>query len=356
MNIRVALLAGAALLGLASTPALAQGNGFYTGLAGGANWLNESTVTGGGASNDVDFDLGYGLLAKLGYGFMDNFRTELELGYRSNDIDSTSAAGVNASGDVNAWTAFVNGYYDFMPKSQFNPFVGLGLGMARVNVDSARVNATRVIDDNDTVAAYQGIVGASYALADNWLLTADYRYTASFSDLDLRSTTGTKVEADWSNHAVMLGLTYRFGAPAKAMPAAAPAPMPVATPAPAPAPAAAPAPAPRAPETYIVFFAFDKSDISPVAAQVLDRAIADYRATGSTNVRIEGNADRSGKNDYNLKLSQRRASSVAAYLSSKGIAQNAIQTVANGEEKPRVPTADGVRNDENRNAQIYLRK
>jgi outer membrane protein OmpA-like peptidoglycan-associated protein len=105
-----------------------------------------------------------------------------------------------------------------------------------------------------------------------------------------------------------------------------------------------------------VFFAFDKSDISPVAAQVLDRAVADFRATGSTNVRIEGNADRSGSNTYNQRLSQRRADAVAAYLRSKGIGQGAIQTVANGEEKPRVPTADGVRNDENRNAQIFLRK
>jgi OOP family OmpA-OmpF porin len=355
MKLRFALLAGAALLALSSAPAMAQGNGFYTGLAGGANWLNESTVSGAGTSNDVDFDLGYGLLGKVGYGFMDNFRTELELGYRANDVDSTSAPGVNASGDVSAWTAFANVFYDFMPKEKFNPFVGVGLGAARVSVDNARANATRIIDDSDTVAAYQGIVGASYALTDNWLVTADYRYTASFSDLDLRATNGAAVEADWSNHAIMLGLTYRFGAPAKPMPPAAP--MPVAAPAPAPAPAAPPpAPAPRAPETYIVFFAFDKADISPVASQVLDRAVADYRATGSTNVRIEGNADRSGSNTYNQRLSQRRAEAVATYLRSKGIAQNAIQTVANGEEKPRVPTADGVRNDENRNAQIYLRK
>jgi outer membrane protein OmpA-like peptidoglycan-associated protein len=89
---------------------------------------------------------------------------------------------------------------------------------------------------------------------------------------------------------------------------------------------------------------------------VLDRAIADYRATGMTNVRIEGNADRSGADAYNQRLSQRRADAVAAYLRQKGIAQGSIQTVANGENKPRVPTADGVRNDENRNAQIFLRK
>lgn len=352
MKIRVALLAGAALAAMASAPASAQEN-WYLGLSAGPNWLSESTVSGGGTSNDVDFDLGYGILGKAGFGFMNNFRSELELGYRSNDVDSTNASGVSASGDVNAWTLFANLYYDFMPKEKFNPFIGIGLGGARVDVDNARVNATRVLDDSDTAFAYQGIIGASYALTDNWLLNADYRYTASFSDLNLKTTTGTSVDADWANHAVMIGFTYRFGAPApKPQPVvAAPPPPP-----PAPAPAAAPAPAPRLPETYIVFFAFDKSDLSPVAAQVLDRAIADYRATGMTNVRIEGNADRSGADAYNQRLSQRRADAVAAYLRQKGIAQGSIQTVANGENKPRVPTADGVRNDENRNAQIFLRK
>lgn len=105
-----------------------------------------------------------------------------------------------------------------------------------------------------------------------------------------------------------------------------------------------------------MFFAFDRAEVSPVAAQVLDRAIADFRSTGMTNIVIEGHADRSGSDAYNQRLSQRRAESVAAYLRSKGIGQNAIQTAAFGESRPRVPTADGVRNDENRRAELFLRK
>jgi outer membrane protein OmpA-like peptidoglycan-associated protein len=110
------------------------------------------------------------------------------------------------------------------------------------------------------------------------------------------------------------------------------------------------------PNVYIVFFAFDRAEITPVAGQVLDRAIADYRATGSTAIRIEGHADRSGADAYNQRLSQRRADAVRAYLASKGLPASAVSTEAFGESRPRVATPDGVRNDENRRAEIYLRK
>jgi outer membrane protein OmpA-like peptidoglycan-associated protein len=239
-----------------------------------------------------------------------------------------------------------------MPNSNWSPYLGAGAGLVRYSGQDLGFGGV-TSNDQDNTWGVQGIAGVWYALNSNWLLSADYRYMRT-GDAKLTTSGASTIEPDNQIHTVMLGLTYRFGAPAK--PAPAPTPVAAPAPAPAPAPAAAPAPAPRAPETYIVFFAFDKSDISPVASQVLDRAVADFRATGSTNVRIEGNADRSGGNAYNQRLSQRRADSVAAYLRSKGIGAGAIQTTANGEEKPRVPTADGVRNDENRNAQIFLRK
>lgn len=339
MNIRVALLAGAALLGLASAPAMAQP---YIGAGLGATIIDDADVTGT-ATPDIEFDTGYAAILKGGYAFGGGWRAEGEGGWRN-------WGGDNAGGDLRAYTLFVNGLYDFMPNNTWSPYLGAGVGLVRYSADN--LNRSGVVsDDQDNTWGVQGIAGVWYALDANWQLSADYRYMYTGDAKLSTNTAGVGVEPGNNNQTVMLGVTYKFGAPAKPMPAATP----VAAPAPAPAPAPA-APAARAPETYIVFFAFDKSDISPVAAQVLDRAIADYRATGSTNVRIEGNADRSGSNTYNTRLSQRRAESVASYLRSKGIAQNAIQTVANGEDKPRVPTADGVRNDENRNAQIYLRK
>ncbi len=351
MNIRVALLTAAAAAALVSAPAFAQASGPYVGIGAGASWFEDADVKGAGAITTLEFDTGWAGVLKGGYAFGNGWRSELELGYNSWDVDSANG-GATSSGDAKMYSAFANVLYDFMPASNWSPYLGLGLGYARLSTD-ATVNTT-VVDDNDNTWAAQGIAGLWYALDNNWLLSADYRYQHLGDTKFSTSTAGVTVDGGNQIHTVMLGLTYRFGAPAKPMPAATPVAAPA--PAPAPAPAAAPAPAPRAPETYIVFFAFDKSDISPVASQVLDRAVADFRATGSTNVRIEGNADRSGSNTYNQRLSQRRADAVAAYLRSKGIGAGAIQTTANGEDKPRVPTADGVRNDENRNAQIFLRK
>lgn len=127
--------------------------------------------------------------------------------------------------------------------------------------------------------------------------------------------------------------------------AAAPAPAPV-------APAPAPTPAPITAETYVVFFAFDRSDISPVAASVLDRAVADYRRLGMTRVRIEGFTDRSGADSYNQALSNRRAQSVTQYMARNGVPTSAITSQGFGETRLRVPTADGERNAENRRAEI----
>ncbi|MBS4048931.1 MAG: outer membrane beta-barrel protein [Alphaproteobacteria bacterium] len=345
MNIRLALLTAAAAVALVSASASAQ-EGAYVGIGAGATWIDDADVKGTPAGS-IDFDTGYAGLLKGGYAFGNGWRAEGEFGLREWGVDSAGA-----SGDLRAYNIFANALYDFMPNGSWSPYLGAGAGMVRFASDGTYSGLTS--NDQDTTWGVQGIAGAWFALTDNWLLSADYRYMYT-GDAKLNTSGAATIEPDNSNHTVMLGVTYRFGAPAKPMPAAAPMAAPAPAPAPAPA-AAAPAPAPRAPETYIVFFAFDKSDISPVASQVLDRAVADFRATGSTNVRIEGNADRSGGNAYNQRLSQRRADSVAAYLRSKGIAQGAITTSANGEDKPRVPTADGVRNDENRNAQVFLRK
>ncbi len=351
MQIRVALLAGAALAVLAAHPVAAQTNGWYLGLGGGANWVNDTKVgnaPGGPAS--VEHDMGWAGLGKVGYGFGD-VRLEGELSYRQND-----GKGANNI-DLTSWSTLANVLYDFNGMGKFVPYVGVGVGLSAVNAEG-RVSTVN-FDDSAVVPAMQGIIGANYALTDNWLVGADYRYLTGARPKFEGSTAGTDAKGSNQNHTVMIGFTYRFGAPAPApKPVVASPPPPPPPPPPAPAVQAPPPPPPpaRLPETYVVFFAFDKSDISPVAAQVLDRAIADYRATGSTRIVIEGHADRSGKDAYNQKLSERRAKSVSDYLSGKGIGGSAIQTAAFGESRPRVPTADGERNDENRRAEIFLRK
>ncbi len=101
------------------------------------------------------------------------------------------------------------------------------------------------------------------------------------------------------------GLIFHFGAPAivEDIPPPIVAPVEVAPP-PPPEPVVQ-QPVPAGP--FIVFFDWDRSDITPEAASILDNAAAAYQQTGSANVMLAGNADKSGSDSYNVGLSQRRA-------------------------------------------------
>jgi outer membrane protein OmpA-like peptidoglycan-associated protein len=103
---------------------------------------------------------------------------------------------------------------------------------------------------------------------------------------------------------------------------------------------------------YIVFFDWDKSDITPEAATTLNSAVAAYGNCASVPIMLAGYADRSGSTQYNIGLSNRRNSSVTTYLTGKGIPSGAITSQGFGESNPRVPTADGVRELQNRRVEI----
>ncbi|CAM3029177.1 Outer membrane protein P6 [Sphingomonas antarctica] len=106
------------------------------------------------------------------------------------------------------------------------------------------------------------------------------------------------------------------------------------------------------PGPYIVFFEWDKSDITPEAASILDNAVTAYADCANTTIMLAGYTDTSGTPKYNLGLSQRRADAVKAYITGKGIADGVITTKALGETNLRVQTADGVRELQNRRVEI----
>lgn len=108
------------------------------------------------------------------------------------------------------------------------------------------------------------------------------------------------------------------------------------------------------PGPYIVFFDWDKDEITPTAAAILDNAAAAYRQLGDSPVRIvlAGHTDRTGPEDYNIGLSQRRANNVRSYLAGRGVSDGAMTAEAFGESRPLVETADGVRQPQNRRVEI----
>ncbi len=109
---------------------------------------------------------------------------------------------------------------------------------------------------------------------------------------------------------------------------------------------------PAAPQQYLVFFAWDRADISPVALQVIEQVAADYKAGRMVRLHLAGHADRSGPEAYNMRLSERRARAVARELERLGVPQSALDLKWYGETRPRVPTADGVREAQNRRVEI----
>lgn len=101
-----------------------------------------------------------------------------------------------------------------------------------------------------------------------------------------------------------------------------------------------------------MFFDWDRDNITADAAQTLDNAVSAYANCRSTSVMIAGHADRSGRPTYNVGLSQRRATNVQNYMAARGIPAGAMSSSALGETQNRVPTPDGVRNDQNRRVEV----
>ena len=90
-------------------------------------------------------------------------------------------------------------------------------------------------------------------------------------------------------------------------------------------------------------------------AEVARVEAAAARGQGVTRIEVNGFTDRSGPADYNMQLSVRRANAVAAELVRRGVPRNEIVTRGFGEENNLVPTADGVREPQNRRVEIILK-
>jgi OmpA-OmpF porin, OOP family len=107
-------------------------------------------------------------------------------------------------------------------------------------------------------------------------------------------------------------------------------------------------------DVYLVFFAWDQADLTPVTRAVLDQVAADYARGEPTRVTVAGHADRSGTEAYNQALSEQRARNIARALVERGVPQTALDVQWFGESEPRIPTEDGVREPQNRRVEIVF--
>jgi outer membrane protein OmpA-like peptidoglycan-associated protein len=276
----------------------------------------------------------------LGYAFMNGFRLEGELGHRFNQLQDTPAV---FDGDVHVWSGMANLFYDFNRGGAIEPYIGIGAGAARVN---ASANGFGIqFEDEDTVVAYQALIGAAVSLGEQWDLDVGYRYFSA-ADATMEDGVTPADDYDFRQQAVTVGLRYQF---------AAPAPPPPPPPPPLPPPPPPPPPTTACPTSeFKVYFEWDRSNLNADAVQIIDRAVAQARQCNVGSVVLVGHTDTSGSTAYNQGLSERRASVVRDALVARGIPAGSITTQARGETDLDRPTADGVREPLNRRTEITI--
>jgi outer membrane protein OmpA-like peptidoglycan-associated protein len=311
--IKKSLLAAAAALVLpVAAHAQTANPGFYIGAEGGLNWLlNNQSYT---------MDTGWAAGGKLGYDFVGP-RVELEGVYHSNTGTGNVLfpGGVaNVRGRIDQVSVMANLLYDFMPASTFTPYVGAGAGIAFVDSTIQGCNMC------STQFAYQGILGVAWNITDAFRLSLDGRYY------------GTTNPGAFTNNNIMtmLSLSYKFGQPEMAPP-------------PPPAPAVAP-------PSFMVFFDWDRANLSDQALNTIRQAAAAFKSKGSARITATGHTDTSGPEAYNMALSLRRANAVKDALVREGVPAASITVIGRGEANPLVPTGDGVREPQNRRVEIVV--
>ena len=104
----------------------------------------------------------------------------------------------------------------------------------------------------------------------------------------------------------------------------------------------------------LVYFAFDRFNVTDEARAVLDTQAAWLARYPAVRVRIEGNADERGTREYNFALGAQRANAVREYLVGRGLATGRIDTVSYGKEKPIDTGAGDVADAHNRNARTTV--
>src|SRR4029078_9164327 len=110
-----------------------------------------------------------------------------------------------------------------------------------------------------------------------------------------------------NNISVLASIQVRFGAPAVAPPP--------------------PAPPPAATNSYMVFFDWDRSNLSAQALTTIRQAAGAFKSKGNARITATGHTDKSGPEAYNMALSLRRANTVKDALVREGVPATAISVV-----------------------------
>ncbi len=353
-SLQTSLMAGLAVALAAALAAPAARAQFYLGGEGGWTGLEgtKTSITGTDPVTNQSFSLpinqsfndGFNVGARLGYQW-NAWRFEGEYSYRANASNAT-AFGSSINGDINTNSLMFNTIYDFnVGWGGLTPHIGMGIGGATLNGNFNSAALGYRSKTSDVVFAYQAIAGVRYMFTPNLAFDLDYRYRGS-SDVSYTiqpftlngvNFPGRKISGSGNTNNVVASLTWLF----------APPPPPPAEPVSMPAP-----PPPQPPKVFLVFFDWDRATVTPEGMAIIHQAADAFRAGGAVQIQVTGYTDRSGSPGYNQRLSERRANNVAVALAGMGVSRNQMTVSGRGENDNRVPTADGVREPQNRRVEI----
>jgi opacity protein-like surface antigen len=331
MGMKKLLLATAAIAVLASPAVAADRNGWYVGMGVGYSMV-EGELQIANLPRAIDFDNGWNVHAAVGKAFANHWRIEGEVGYRSNDCTGPGLPGCG----LDELTGMVNIAYDWPLGANWALTTGAGVGIDRGSFE------VTTGDDRDFEFAYQGILELVWQTSAHWDVYFGYRYLHAdhleFEGSELFGNPVLDAELEVDKHLITLGVRYGYDAPAA----------PVVVPPPPPPP-------PPAIKQFIVFFGFNKYNLTAEAQAVVAEAASAAKSQGSASILVTGHTDTVGGNAYNQRLSEKRAGAVKDELVRLGIDAGKISAMGKGETELLVQTGDGVKEPQNRRATIDLK-
>ncbi|MBP2197148.1 MULTISPECIES: porin OmpA [Pantoea] len=312
---KTAIAIAVALAGFATVAQAApKDNTWYTGAKLGWSQYHDKGNYGNGYVNNDGPTHQDQLGAGAFLGYQANPYLGFELGY--DWLGRMPYKGNNINGAFKAQGVQLAAKLSYPITDDLDVYTRLG-GMVW-RADSTQNNNGVRISDHDTGVSPLAAVGVEYALTQNWAARLDYQWVNNIGDA---GTVGARPD----NSMLSVGVSYRFGQDEAAAPVVAPAP--------------APAPVVETKRFTLksdVLFNFNKATLKPEGQQALDQLYSQLSSLDPKDgsVVVLGFTDRIGSEQYNQKLSEKRAQSVVDYLVSKGIPSNKISARGMGKSNP----------------------
>jgi OOP family OmpA-OmpF porin len=220
-------------------------SGFYVEYSGGATFVPNQSITGADASalsfdGRAESDVGFNVGGAIGARFYKYFRGEVQFTYRQNEVSSMPIRYQDevqrspASGHIGLMTVMANGYVDYDLGIGVVPYLGVGMGWGRMELDAKNRSDfdgpdQTSIEGDDSVFTWSLMVGGSYPVNEVLDISLGYRYIAT-TDADVNSTitnigegvslipplddpdtsVARRLEAEYDAHEVVLGVRVNF--------------------------------------------------------------------------------------------------------------------------------------------------